>query len=136
MSKTYIGFTVKKTKGRVSHTYFHIQTLPKASAADDYWKRCDKRRNCSRRANCFFFIMFSTLFNNNNFIYRDFSTVVRSCNQRRLLQIVCMWGRVPCVHYLNYKLYDSKNPMFELLLVHCNWWTPRYNSHTLTLSLI
>ena len=48
----------------------HLQTLSDAYAADDFWKFCGKRRNCSCW-NSPFAIMISTLFTYYNCIYRE-----------------------------------------------------------------
>ena len=61
-------------------TLYRIQTLSDASAADDIWKHCVKRRNRSKQAISPFAIMFSI------FLPR--------CFQSCLLQICCMWERV------------------------------------------
>ena len=61
------------------------------SAADDFWKHCDKRRNCSKRA-------ISPICHN---VFQLLSVIIRTLIeifhffsghfQRRLLQICCMW---------------------------------------------
>ena len=50
-------------------TFSYIQRLFEASAADGFWKHCDKRRNCSKQAISPFATMFSTFFSNYTFIY-------------------------------------------------------------------
>ena len=53
-------------------TVLLLQTRFDASAADVFWKHCDKRRNCSRRAISPFATKFSTICSNYSYINRDF----------------------------------------------------------------
>ena len=54
----------------------HIQTLTAASAADIFWKHCDKRRNHSWCAIFHFVTIFSPLFNGKCFIYRGLPSLL------------------------------------------------------------
>ena len=56
----------------VNFNLFLIQTLSDTSAADAFWKHCDKRRNCWKWAIFLFATIFSTFCSNHTFIYRDF----------------------------------------------------------------
>ena len=77
-----------------------MQTHFDASAADDFWKHSDERRNCSKRAFSPFATMFSTHFDNCPVIYRYVPVCLPRCFQSRLLQICCMWKRVNPFPYL------------------------------------
>ena len=67
----------------------HIQTLFDTSAADDFRKHVGKRRNCSKQAICPFATMFSALFNQYTYIFRDCS-----CLKLVNFKDICfMWER-------------------------------------------
>ena len=69
------------------------QTNFEASAADDNWKHCDKRRNCSLWAISLFGTIFSILFHDSTYIFRDFSIVLHRCFLISL-HICCVWKMV------------------------------------------
>ena len=77
-------------------TLSHLHTLSDASAEDDFWKHCDKGRNCSKRA----ISPFShNVFNFLPVIKPTIIAIFHIClivtfNFSRLLQICCLWERV------------------------------------------
>ena len=77
-------------------TLSHSETHSDTFAADDLWKRCDKRRNCSWWAISPLATMFSTLFNDYTLICGDISHFcqyvfkVVSC-----IIVVCGKGLIP-----------------------------------------
>ena len=127
-----------------SLTLFPLMTHSDACAADDFWKHCDKRRNCSKRAISPFATMFSVDFSNYTFIYRDlpcfcmfvfkvvcwifsvFSIFLHDFFQSRLLHIFLYLGKrlnkplglsaVLCI-WINFKYANPKRlslPLFSL----------------------
>ena len=72
----------------LSHIYRRFLTT---SAVDNFWKHCDKIRNCSKRAISHFATVFSTLFNNSTLLSWDFS---HFCKDVFKVVCCCMWERV------------------------------------------
>ena len=79
--------------------------LSDASAADNFWKPCDKRRNCAKQAISPFATMFSTLFKKLNSHLLRYITFLPKCSQSHLLQICYMWERVKSFFSLSITIY-------------------------------
>ena len=62
----------------------HIQEFSDASAADNFWKHCDKSRNCPKQAISSFATICSTLYSNYTYIYRAFP-----CFCQEIFNVIC-----------------------------------------------
>ena len=79
----------RKCSQSIKLSLWLLQTHFDAIAADDFWKHCGQRWNCSSWAISPLSTMFSTLYYNWRFLWRFFR-FLSPCFQSRLLQICCM----------------------------------------------
>ena len=118
-----------------------MQTLFDAIAADDFWKQCGQRWNCSWWAISLLATRFSTLFTNTpsfTEIFRFLSLCFRSHLQRNR----CMWERVKW-HILNQGclLFSCCFGIFPIILkqyiiIYNNFYLPRCYNKTDSLNLL
>ena len=93
----YFEFVLSSESGGFSSLWQNtIQPFPTyrffldTSAADFYWKQCDKRINCSKQAISSFATTFSFLVNDYTFIYKNYPFFCLNYWQSRLLACRCI----------------------------------------------
>ena len=78
-----------------------IETVSDASVADEFWKLCNKRRNCSKQCVQLYSISMSS--------FRVIFHIIVEMYSNCLLQIWCMWEMVQKVAIKSIKFYVMKN---------------------------
>ena len=101
------------------------------STADNNWKHCDKKKNCSYWAVSSFAVMFSTLFKYYTIVYRGFQYFFLRCFESCLLQNCCMCERLKRIFPVPKNL--TPWPIFKfdprwVLYLHMVTWKCNYMS--------
>ena len=106
----------------------YIQTYSDASTADNLWKHCEKRRNCSHWATSRFAIMFSTPFKTHSFIFQAVCCKFVVCEKGlncimcflKVILLISNW----LIQVCNLLLFSDLAP--KQVRVNCVKWVSHY----------